>query len=590
MVETGLHCLDGVASPIGASGQNCFLKWTRRALILRRIPPSDTFPPLRIDQTADSKPLLVSPFHVTARTQTMLRVPHSALLLAICFAACSGCALTGRDRFASVSPVASPDKRPQISELLQKRTTISPSRPPKAGKDRIVETREEETVESRLTTRSRRLSGTSADKATESAVTEELIESELRDAPVDERDGLRRELWGLDSDLVRQILRIRRRSLDEKQRQVAQSRKRQAKPTIEPGDPPVVNRHTPPKLTMPTLSGLGITNPFSLTKPKILEGHTPPVVDLRDSRPASGSEVATASVVDANGNAVQRASFTPPASPPVGSEASKGEPQTTVIESSEPTITPTSALVPTANVTWKSALESLIVEAEAEVSQLKNGPTDIERQSYAEGHVFLRLLYLMVGRPQLALQAIPGLEPVEQEFWQQMLWGIADYFDSQTHPVAADRATHTISQLATAIQRLQQRANLELRNVTLCHKISGFGNYERFANDEFSPGQPVLIYAEVGNFRSEVTPEGLSRTRLSSAVEIIKPGETDEVLERIPFPMTEDSCRNQRRDYFHSYEITLPPRLTSGPHVLKLTVEDQLSKKSTTTTLNFAVK
>lgn len=520
----------------------------------------------------------------------MLRVPHSALLLAICVAACSGCALTGQDRFASVSPVASPEKRPQISELLQKRTTISPSRPTKAEMNRIVETRGEETGVTGLTTRLRRSVGKSADKATESAVTEELIESELRDAPVDERDGLRRELWGLDSDLVRQILRIRRRSLDEKQRQVAQSRNRQVKPTIEPGDPPVINRHTPPKLTMPTLSGLGITNPFSLTKPRVLEGHTPPVVDLRDSRLAPGSEVATASAVDESGNAVQRTSFTPPTSPPERSEASPAEPPSTVNNASEPTITPKSASVQAANVTWKSALENLITEAEAEISQLKNGPGDNERQSYAEAHVYVRLLYLMVGRPQQALQAIPGLEPVEQEFWQQMLWGIADYFDSQTHPAAADRATHTISQLATAIQRLQQRANLELHNVTLCHKISGFGSYERFANDEFSPGQPVLIYAEVANFHSEVTPEGLSRTRLSSAVEIVKPGETEEVLEKIPFPVTEDTCRNQRRDYFHSYEITLPPRLTRGPHVLKLTVEDQLSKKSATTTLNFAVK
>jgi hypothetical protein len=421
-------------------------------------------------------------------------------------------------------------------------------------------------------------------------LTEELIESELRDAPVDERNGLRRELWGLDSDLVRQILRLRRRGLDEQQRQVAQSRSRQTKPIIEPGDPPVANRHTPPKLTMPTLSGLGITNPFSLTRPKVGEGHTPPTVDVRDGRSTAGSEVSPASADDLGGNAVQRANFTPPVTPPTGGEQPPGEPATAVIDPSEPTITPASASATAANGTWKSTLENLITLAESEVSQLKLGPSDTDRQTYVEGHVSLRLLYLMVGRPQQVLQVIPGLEPVEQEFWQQMLWGIAGYLDSQAHPAAADRATHTISQLATAIQRLQQQANLELRNVTLCHKISGFGNYERFAKDEFSPGQPVLIYAEVANFRSEVTPEGLSRTLLISTVEIVKPGETEEVLEKIPFPVTEDFCRSQRRDYFHSYEITLPKRLTSGPHVLRLTVEDQFSKKSSTTTLNFAVK
>jgi hypothetical protein len=151
----------------------------------------------------------------------MLRVPHSALLLVICFAACSGCASTGENRFVSVSPVASGDKRPQISDLLRGRTTISPSRPSKAATERIPDRVDEKSGSENLATRPRRPGGATPSKASESALTEELIESELRDAPVDERNGLRRELWGLDSDLVRQILRLRRRGLDEQQRQVA---------------------------------------------------------------------------------------------------------------------------------------------------------------------------------------------------------------------------------------------------------------------------------------------------------------------------------------------------------------------------------
>ena len=51
--------------------------------------------------------------------------------------------------------------------------------------------------------------------------------------------------------------------------------------------------------------------------------------------------------------------------------------------------------------------------------------------------------------------------------------------------------------------RLQEKAKLELRNVTFCHKISSFGNYEKYARDEFSPGQEVLLYAEVANIHSE---------------------------------------------------------------------------------------
>jgi hypothetical protein len=58
----------------------------------------------------------------------------------------------------------------------------------------------------------------------------------------------------------------------------------------------------------------------------------------------------------------------------------------------------------------------------------------------------------------------------------------------------------------------------------------------------------------------------------------------------MPFPPTTDLCQNQRRDYFHSYEFTVPQRIAIGPHVMKLTVEDQLSQKLATYTLNFTVK
>lgn len=534
----------------------------------------------------------------------MLRSPYPALLLLMGLAASSGCVSSHENRAVAINRVASRDELPRLSELLRRKTTVAPTRPTKQLQPRPSNPGDESsaTAESPPTDgqldRVPRPNTSRPDTERESALTYELIESELRDALPKEREELRRELSGLDSNLVRQILRIRRRSLDEQQRQLAQSHNRPAKTTTgetktpasargaaQPSESPVTSRHTPPKLARPALSGLGITNPFSLSRQKSTEGYTPPTADARRNPPAIKPDVVTASAAEEGANAVQRANFVPQAPSPEESELTPGDP---AAHATDPTVAPVAA--PPATSSWKDSVPYLIALAEAEIQQLQLGATDAERQSYTEAHVQLRLLYLMAGRPQQALQAIPGLEPAEQEFWQQLLWGIAGHFDSQTYPDPADRATHTISQLAAAMQRLQQQSRLEIGNVTLCHKISGFGNYERFAKDEFSPGQPVLIYAEIYNFRSEVTPEGLSRTQLGSTIEIVKPGETEEVIERIPFPVTEDLCRTQRRDYFHSYEITLPQRLTTGPHVLRLTVEDQVSKKTTTTTLNFVVK
>jgi hypothetical protein len=239
---------------------------------------------------------------------------------------------------------------------------------------------------------------------------------------------------------------------------------------------------------------------------------------------------------------------------------------------------------------WEPELQRLVARAEADVAQLQLGaqPGEPEKRHYIESHVYLRMLYLMAGREERALAAIPGIDAADQEFWQQALWAIANYFDAEGIPAADDRATQTIAQLRTAIRRLQENARLELRNVTFCHKIASFGMYERFDRDEFSPGQPVLVYAEVANFTSEPAADGQFRTLLKSTVEIHTPA--GELVERMAFPATEDLCRNYRRDYFHSYEFTIPQRIALGPHVLKLIVEDQLSRKTAEYTLNFSVR
>lgn len=246
--------------------------------------------------------------------------------------------------------------------------------------------------------------------------------------------------------------------------------------------------------------------------------------------------------------------------------------------------------VATSKLSWNEHLAQMIAESEQEVAGLKPGTNEMERQAYLEKHVYLRMLYLMSGQQERALQAIPGIGAADQEFWQQTFWGIANYFDTKNIPSGSDRAARTVTQFTTAVLRLQQRANLELRNVAFCHKIASFGNYDRFPKDEFSPGQPVLLYAELGNFHSEPTADGQFRTILKSTLEIYRPGSQGELVERLEFPATEDICRNHRRDYFHSYEFTISPKLSLGPHVLKLTVEDQLSRKVATYSMNFMVK
>ncbi len=259
----------------------------------------------------------------------------------------------------------------------------------------------------------------------------------------------------------------------------------------------------------------------------------------------------------------------------------------------EAALSPGSAIIEataTTQVVSRELLEALIAATEVEVAQLQPGEDDVGKRLYIEKHVYLRMLYLMAGQQERALQAIPGVEVADQEFWQQTFWGLANYFDATSIPQSADRAAQTVSQLTKAVLRLQEKANLELRNVNFCHKIASFGNYEKYPRDEFSPGQEVLLYAEVANIHSEPASDGRFRTSLKSTLEIYRHGAEGELVEQIELPETIDLCRTHRRDYFHSYQFTIPAKLSLGPHVLKLMVEDLLSRRVTTYSLNFMVK
>ncbi len=243
-----------------------------------------------------------------------------------------------------------------------------------------------------------------------------------------------------------------------------------------------------------------------------------------------------------------------------------------------------------ANYSSAGQLAQLISVAEAEISQLQTGSTPEEKQNFIERHVYLRMLYLMADQHERALEAIPGIDPADQEFWQQTFWAVANYFDREAIPNQADRATQTVSQLRQATARLQEHANLKLKNVAFCHKINSFGSYERFERDEYTPGRPVLVYSEIENFTSELTADGTYRTLLKSKVQIFKAGSNGDLVAEIPFDTTEDLCRNARKDYFHSYKFEIPRNISLGPHVMKLTVEDEISQKVATYTQNFTVR
>ena len=134
---------------------------------------------------------------------------------------------------------------------------------------------------------------------------------------------------------------------------------------------------------------------------------------------------------------------------------------------------------------------------------------------------------------------------------------------------------------------LGEAAPLEVRGMAFGTKLDSYGCYEAFPSNEFSPGQDVLLYAEVENFSPESTAKGF-HTSLRSSCSIF-----DSVGRRVDnhdFTTTEEYCRNRRRDYFIGYHLRLPDHLSPGSYMLKLTVEDLRSKKVGESSIDFSIK
>ncbi len=219
---------------------------------------------------------------------------------------------------------------------------------------------------------------------------------------------------------------------------------------------------------------------------------------------------------------------------------------------------------------WQSHLSAATRALEAQV-----GPAPKTDEEMAQA-VRLRMLYLLAGRRDAAVQPIPAAPPALQEFWSRELCGLAAWLDTQRTPDPAHRAAETKQVLDEAVSRLGETAPLVVRNLAFCSEVQSYGCLKPFAKNEFAPEQEVLLYAEIENFASEPTHKGF-HTSMRSSYQIF-----DSRGQRVAdhdFTVTEEYCQNSRRDFFIGYHLRLPKRIYAGKHTLQLTVEDLKSKK-----------
>jgi hypothetical protein len=196
------------------------------------------------------------------------------------------------------------------------------------------------------------------------------------------------------------------------------------------------------------------------------------------------------------------------------------------------------------------------------------------------------MLYLLAGRRDDALKPIPSASPSIQDFWAKEIFGLAAWLDSERTEDPARRAAQAKAHLSEAIARLGEFAPLLVRNLALVTSIQSYGNYKKFPEYKFAPGQEVLLYAEVENFSSKPTPKGYE-TSLRFGYQIF-----DSRGQRVAEHefTAKEYCLNMRRDFFIGYDFHIPTRIYDGQHTLQLTVEDLQSQKIGQSSIEFTVE
>ena len=240
----------------------------------------------------------------------------------------------------------------------------------------------------------------------------------------------------------------------------------------------------------------------------------------------------------------------------------------------------------------KALLEPLIAKLEQQLAEWPrhtNGAPE-NLPEWLQHQTDLRLLYLIAGRSAESMRAIESLPEKEQEFWQSMMLAMEAYRSSDDSADRTEQLTETLNYVRTASRQLQPLSTMKIRRMSFCNRIEGFGSFDVFPGSDFKAGQPLLLYAEIENYRSELTDDGEYRSEFAAKIQFIRDGETEPIASRtIDLPEIEDRCIAERTDYFQSYELTIPT-LSPGHYILRLRVDDQLTQQTATSDLPFDIR
>ena len=209
-------------------------------------------------------------------------------------------------------------------------------------------------------------------------------------------------------------------------------------------------------------------------------------------------------------------------------------------------------------------------------------------EKYRRRQQDMKLLHLIADQPGAAIASIDGMQGAEQEFWQELMLSLAHYRSSEDM-TDEQRITVTAGQLRSAVKSLAPLATLGFRRLEICSRINSFGRIQPFHSNDFETGQPLLLYAELENFGTELTSQGKFRTSFDAQLQFLH-HDSDEPIETIELTEITDEATSERTDYFQSFELNVPSHLAAGQYRIRLRLRDRVRRKTAEGFVEFQVR
>ncbi len=201
---------------------------------------------------------------------------------------------------------------------------------------------------------------------------------------------------------------------------------------------------------------------------------------------------------------------------------------------------------------------------------VRAAPDDVNAQ------VTLRCLYAQQGRREQALAPLPLIAPEKQTQALNLVRAIL--LTASGEPRSSEDANAALAALQDLSGQVADKADLYIKNLKLCRKVDGFGQYELFDLPQFSEGQPTrpLIYCELENFQSRKDADGRYTTQLKAWMTIYD-SQYAVVAQRIA-DVTDVPSFNPRRDFFLRGSLDVPA-LPKGLYRVEVRIEDKVAGK-----------